>query len=426
MKKNVDPQKLKSVLHTILAEVNQEQSTKVVSILPTKPSLPISPNSKTKESFCSTMKHYGLSLTDRHLHEALLRDLLSLNKKHKNGYQKHLLSYDGVTRGFFNLVSIPKATDVDKIRQTAKDYKWIHNLLVALGGSDDKNDIQCTLYNLLTYLARSTYSQTWDMVVSENGYPIPKIDAYGTKAIQSMCNMNGSQMRTLRSCLRIEAGSPILSSEYAVNSTINSQYVEPVVNTYKYGSENIPYSYRSVKQCLELWLQDHTKANVKKNLPFDEVNVCINLDHGKGHSRVSANFIGRSKDKDGKWVSESSSFALGNARCKKDNATIIQNTFGKLLDDDLMLMKDKSIKICPSSGVTFVTQQQPTQQQQQEQQQEVQDAMNNNLPAGGCDDNQEKAVDIPLVFFLQQIFCCMQSRLVKKAVLGGGARTVIL
>ena len=64
-----------------------------------------------------------------------------------------------------------------------------------------------------------------------------------------------------------------------------------------------------------------------------------------------------------------------------------------------MLMKDKSIKICPSSGVTFVTQQQPTQQQQQEQQQEVQDAMNNNLPAGGCDDNQEKAVDIPLIFF---------------------------
>mmetsp|Transcript_17866 Transcript_17866/g.25185 ORF Transcript_17866/g.25185 Transcript_17866/m.25185 type:complete len:172 (-) Transcript_17866:520-1035(-) len=109
-KKNVDPQKLKSVLRTILAEVNQEQSSKVASILPTKPSLPISPNSKSKESFCPTMKHYGLSLTDRHLHEALLRDLMSLNKKHEKGYQKHLLSYDGVTRGFFNLVSIPKAT----------------------------------------------------------------------------------------------------------------------------------------------------------------------------------------------------------------------------------------------------------------------------------------------------------------------------
>ena len=91
-------------------------------------------------------------------------------------------------------------------------------MLVALGGSDDENDIQYTLYNLLTYLARSTYSQTWDMVVSENGYPIPKIDAYGTKAIQSMCNMNGSQRRMLRSCLRIEVGS--LSWSKGMNTMI--------------------------------------------------------------------------------------------------------------------------------------------------------------------------------------------------------------
>ena len=106
-------------------------------------------------------------------------------------------------------------------------------MFVVWGGSDNENDTQSTLYNLLTYLARSTYSQTWDKVVSENGYPIPKIDEYGPKAIQSMCDMNGSQMWTLRSCLDMEVGSPILSSEYTVNSTINSKHVEPFVDTYK-------------------------------------------------------------------------------------------------------------------------------------------------------------------------------------------------
>jgi hypothetical protein len=63
--------------------------------------------------------------------------------------------------------------------------------------------------------------------------------------------------------------------------------------------------------------------------------MCMNLDHGKNHSRISANFVSRFQDGDGAWHEESHPCALGNARCLHDNAEIIQRTFGGLLDADL-------------------------------------------------------------------------------------------
>eukprot|EP00521_Asterionellopsis_glacialis_P009673 CAMPEP_0195287468 /NCGR_PEP_ID=MMETSP0707-20130614/4517_1 /TAXON_ID=33640 /ORGANISM="Asterionellopsis glacialis, Strain CCMP134" /LENGTH=158 /DNA_ID=CAMNT_0040347225 /DNA_START=391 /DNA_END=863 /DNA_ORIENTATION=+ len=131
-KKDVDPDEVKHILKSIIAEVHKEQSEKVATILQ-KPSLPISPNSKENKSFCPTLKHYGIPLDDRRLHEAFLRDFIALNKKYQRGYKKHMILYEGSTKGTFNLVPIPKAIDVEKIRRTAKDYKWVYNLLAALG-----------------------------------------------------------------------------------------------------------------------------------------------------------------------------------------------------------------------------------------------------------------------------------------------------
>ena len=159
-----------------------------------------------------------------------------------------MISNEGSTRGSFNLFSIPKATDVDKIRRTTKDYKWMYKLLVALGsggGANDNDSTSSTLYNLLTYFVRSAfYKETQEKVVTENGYSFPKIDECGTKAIQSMCNLNGRQMKLLRSCLCLELGSPIFATHNKVNTILNLEYVEPTVGSYKYGSEKILYSYR--------------------------------------------------------------------------------------------------------------------------------------------------------------------------------------
>ena len=94
----------------------------------------------------------------------------------------------------------------------------------------------------------------------------------------------------------MELGSPIFATHDEVNTILNLEYVEPTVGSYKYGSKKIPYSYKSVKDCMELWLGKSAKE--KNYIPFHQIDVCINLDHGKGHSRISANFIGRTKDKD--------------------------------------------------------------------------------------------------------------------------------
>src|SRR5687768_16074026 len=69
------------------------------------------------------------------------------------------------------------------------------------------------------------------------------------------------------------------------------------------------------------------------------VDVAINLDHGKGHLHLLVNIIARWTKLSTEGVltvkHENISVALGNARCKKDNAQIMLNTFGKFLNEDI-------------------------------------------------------------------------------------------
>mmetsp|Transcript_32788 Transcript_32788/g.48821 ORF Transcript_32788/g.48821 Transcript_32788/m.48821 type:complete len:206 (+) Transcript_32788:1180-1797(+) len=145
-------------------------------------------------------------------------------------------------------------------------------------------------------------------------------------------------MKILRSCLYTELGSPLFATKHKISQMVNLEYVEPITGIYKFGSKRIPWSYKLVVQCLKLWME--TCVQKMKNKAYCQIDVCINLDHGKGHSRISANFICRFKDYDGKWCKDSHSCALGNARCKKDNAQIIEQTFGGLLDEDLSTIKE--------------------------------------------------------------------------------------
>ena len=91
------------------------------------------------------------------------------------------------------------------------------------------------------------------------------------------------------------------------------------------------------------------RYNHNTNKAYKQIDICINLDHGKGHSRISANFILRYQDDScaGAWYEDSYACSLGNARCKKDNSEIIYNTFGTVLDDDLLqIQNDSGLSIC--------------------------------------------------------------------------------
>eukprot|EP00957_Ditylum_brightwellii_P004017 305268-Ditylum_brightwellii.AAC.1 len=69
------------------------------------------------------MKSHGLLLEDWQLHKSLLCDLITLNQKHKRVQQKNMKSYEGVSKGYFNLVPIPRAASLKKIQQKEQDSK---------------------------------------------------------------------------------------------------------------------------------------------------------------------------------------------------------------------------------------------------------------------------------------------------------------
>ena len=88
-----------------------------------------------------------------------------------------------------------------------------------------------------------TCQETWQESVALNGgTPIPKIEEVTTKTIQSMCNINGNQMRILQSCLRTELGSSIFATQHKIYQILNLECVEPVTGIFKFGSERIPWS----------------------------------------------------------------------------------------------------------------------------------------------------------------------------------------
>ena len=63
-------------------------------------------------------------------------------------------------------------------------------------------------------------------------------------------NINKKQMSTLRSCLKMEIGECIFSSEHRIRELVHMEHVEPVSGMYVYGKERIPWSYKSVVKVL--------------------------------------------------------------------------------------------------------------------------------------------------------------------------------
>jgi hypothetical protein len=126
-------------------------------------------------------------------------------------------------------------------------------MLMALGGPGNEHE---SLLDLLTYIRQDKdYKAMWEEAVRSNGLVVPALDGVATRAIQSMCNMNKSQMKQLRSCLKLELGASVFSTEYKVNKVLGLEHIEPTSGTYKYGKENMDWSYKPVKQVLELWVK---------------------------------------------------------------------------------------------------------------------------------------------------------------------------
>ena len=151
--------------------------------------------------------------------------------------------------------------------------------------------------------------------------------------------MNGNQMIILQSCLQKEFGSSIFATQHNIYQIVNLGYVEPVTGIFKFGSEHISWSYKAIEKCLMIWMETRQKKdNHKNNKAYKQIDICINTDHGKGHSRILAKFILRYQDysRGVAWCEDRYLYSLVNYRCKKDNAKIIYNNFVTILDDELL------------------------------------------------------------------------------------------
>jgi hypothetical protein len=86
------------------------------------------------------------------------------------------------------------------MKKNARKTKWLPDMLTALGGAGNNQE---SLLDLLMYIGQEDdYKATWEEVVKSNGLVLPTLDALATRAIQSTCNMNKSQMRQLCGCLK--------------------------------------------------------------------------------------------------------------------------------------------------------------------------------------------------------------------------------
>jgi hypothetical protein len=161
---------------------------------------PTSPNTKENPNALPTLKAHGVSLEDRRVHENLLRDLCAVNKNHANSNALHCMLRDNFTSAF---VRVPSSKGgFVRVKKNANETKWLHDVLTALGGPDNFHE---SLLDLLTCVAQNEECKaTWEEAVRANGLIVPVLDAVSTKAVQSLCNMNKSQMKQLRSCLKTE------------------------------------------------------------------------------------------------------------------------------------------------------------------------------------------------------------------------------
>jgi hypothetical protein len=108
-----------------------------------------------------------------------------------------------------------------------------------------------SLLDLLTYIGQhKDYKVTWEVAARTNGLVLPTLDGVATKAVQSIRNLNKSQMKQLRSCLKAELGLMMFSTEYKIQQALGLEHNQPRTSYYKYGKEKIGWSYKPINEVL--------------------------------------------------------------------------------------------------------------------------------------------------------------------------------
>jgi hypothetical protein len=79
-------------------------------------------------------------------------------------------------------------------------------------------------------------------------------------------------------------GALVFSTKYRITQVLGVEHIEPKSGSYKYGKEEIDWSYKPVKQVLELWLKSWLKSHLASTNEFncDHLDILVTINHGKG------------------------------------------------------------------------------------------------------------------------------------------------
>jgi hypothetical protein len=208
----------------------------------------------------------------------------------------------------------------------------------ALGGSGNEAS---TARDLFIHVSRmEEYKEAIEEGLRHSGLQtFPSFDAVATFAMQSAANMNELQLRTLRRCCKAECGDYLFSSPYSIKRVLDLEYVEPINGTYKNGAEKIQWMYKSVSEIVRLYFST-LFCDSKGSLRVDHVDLSFCVDHGKGYSRATLIIVHRYRNEEtDEWDQRQATFSVANARCKKDNAHIVKNTYGTHLNDAMKAIR---------------------------------------------------------------------------------------
>jgi hypothetical protein len=145
---------------------------------------------------------YGIPLEERRVHKGLLKELFHMSKKVNKSTTLYANVGDNKELAF---VFIPTSKGYNRLKKNENKHKWFGHLLTALGEDGNKQD---TVGDLFIHVGRKEeYKEAIVEAIKMNGdRVIPQLDPVATYAIQSACNMNAAQFKTLQRCAFSEFG----------------------------------------------------------------------------------------------------------------------------------------------------------------------------------------------------------------------------
>jgi hypothetical protein len=330
---NHTAKQVEDVLFDIVREIQRDREAKVTSILGSIQAMH-SPNTKEDWRQFPVMKQYNIPLEEVRVHASLVKELYRMNKKVN---ETNTIFVDLGDNKKSALLLIPLSDGYKRLKINEKKTKWFTTLMGALGGLGNEAS---TARDLFIHVSRiEEYKDAIEEGVQHSGIQtFPNFDAVATFAMQSAANMNELQLRTLRRCCKAECGDYLFSSPYSIKRVLDLEYVEPMTGTYKNGSEKIQWMYKSVQEIVRLYFSTLFRES-NGAVRVDHIDLSFCIDHGKGYSRATLIIVHRYRNDANEWDQKQATFSVANARCKKDNAHIVKNTYGTHLNDAMKAIR---------------------------------------------------------------------------------------